>query len=758
MPSSATVAWRHKAPPSSDTTSAGASAPGRAGHGRDVRAAGNLAVQRLRRAHLTVGAADAPAEREADGVARAIVGDAPVRRMCAECEAEEQLAPEIVARTLRGAGRQLPPPIRRDMEMAFGRDFGGVRIHTGAEAARSADAINARAYAHGKDVVLGGVVPALESREGRKVLAHELTHVVQQSGTRAPVRRDFLDDASATLSGAVESVTGVVSEAGGAVVEGVSEAVGAVTSGLPDLATLVGIPEPSDGSPDSLRIILAVAENPVVATVAGAVLPPGTVPVLRGTLDVLDVAWEVLEHPEPYIEEIRAGLGDMIAGAGPLAAKTAAAAVPSTDTKDGVFECIWRHLEPKIAYVAANWWEVLKGMAWDFLWPWPGVIDDFVNAWAQIKAGASYLWNFELSAANDALLAVLRYVNAALGRLYGWFFLASVLIGGIGGGIAGAGAGGIGAAPGALAGAAAGLELAGAVGLGLMVSTLVIEGASIVKAGMNLARSGRSTAQRECDCEIIASSSLTVGITGAMALLGGLAAWFGKRIVQGIFNRVWRRPILRGRGRRSRGDVLADRLALSELTKARFNQRRVTVTDSLGRAENFRGLDLTVDSNIQIRSQRTGATLDGASAIQTALNNGETLRIEVSGGNVMQVKSHAPSARIVQTIQREIGDIANFNSGSYSGHTVVVTNPGQRTLVVFLREALSTADEAAVRATATEQSVALELIVGGTPSSHPAVVALESMPGIVAEIGAEAGREISEGTEDASSAPAMSCP
>lgn len=71
---------------------------------------------------------------------------------------------------------------RTFMEARFNHDFGNVRLHSDARAAESACAVNALAYTVGSDVVLGAGSDAPHTDAGRKVLAHELTHVVQQSG------------------------------------------------------------------------------------------------------------------------------------------------------------------------------------------------------------------------------------------------------------------------------------------------------------------------------------------------------------------------------------------------------------------------------------------------------------------------------------------------------------------------------------------------------------------------------------------------
>jgi hypothetical protein len=68
------------------------------------------------------------------------------------------------------------------METRLGFDFGKVRVHAGAQAAESARALNARAYTVGRDIMFGSGQYEPNSAEGRRVLAHELVHVVQQRG------------------------------------------------------------------------------------------------------------------------------------------------------------------------------------------------------------------------------------------------------------------------------------------------------------------------------------------------------------------------------------------------------------------------------------------------------------------------------------------------------------------------------------------------------------------------------------------------
>jgi hypothetical protein len=82
---------------------------------------------------------------------------------------------------LKGGGQSLNPATRAFMEPRFGHDFSQVRVHTDAKAAESARAVNALAYTLGKDIAFGATQYAPGTSQGRKLLAHELTHVIQQS-------------------------------------------------------------------------------------------------------------------------------------------------------------------------------------------------------------------------------------------------------------------------------------------------------------------------------------------------------------------------------------------------------------------------------------------------------------------------------------------------------------------------------------------------------------------------------------------------
>jgi hypothetical protein len=96
---------------------------------------------------------------------------------------QEQALSVSAAETLSYERQPLDGETRAYMEPRFGHDFSRVRIHADAQAAEEARALNARAYTVGQEIFFGQGEYASQSAEGRWLLAHELTHVVQQSET-----------------------------------------------------------------------------------------------------------------------------------------------------------------------------------------------------------------------------------------------------------------------------------------------------------------------------------------------------------------------------------------------------------------------------------------------------------------------------------------------------------------------------------------------------------------------------------------------
>jgi hypothetical protein len=165
---------------------------------------------------LLVGSEDDVFEQEADRVAERVLsisnpqpavvrssmqtGSGRVQRACFDCCDELQRKPLMVQcktpgtasvpaprqiqsqiEVMRGAGQPLSPTDQTFFEQRFGCDFGGVRVHTDHRAATLAQDLNARAFTIGHDVFLGKGQYAPHSQNGKRLLAHELVHTLQQS-------------------------------------------------------------------------------------------------------------------------------------------------------------------------------------------------------------------------------------------------------------------------------------------------------------------------------------------------------------------------------------------------------------------------------------------------------------------------------------------------------------------------------------------------------------------------------------------------
>jgi outer membrane protein OmpA-like peptidoglycan-associated protein len=196
-------------------------------------------------ARLRIGAPGDVYEQEADRVAeqvmrmpkpQAISGYTPsIQRACPKCENDElkrqpikeedeekklqrrpveeeeealqakatsgnisEVNPDIESniQSLKGRGKPLSENDRAFFEPCFGQDFSQVRVHTDTQAAETAQAVNARAFTRGRDIVFGKGEYAPKISQGRRLLAHELTHVVQQRGGLAKMQIQRLGDVS----------------------------------------------------------------------------------------------------------------------------------------------------------------------------------------------------------------------------------------------------------------------------------------------------------------------------------------------------------------------------------------------------------------------------------------------------------------------------------------------------------------------------------------------------------------------------------
>ena len=130
--------------------------------------------------------------------------DFAINRKCTHCEEEEKLqmketsaaaggmtAPPIINNVINSLGQSLDKGTRSFMESRFGYDFGNVQIHNDLMAHRSSADINALAYTHGNHVVFGTGQYQPDTNWGKRLLAHELTHVIQQKNNPRSIQRSL---------------------------------------------------------------------------------------------------------------------------------------------------------------------------------------------------------------------------------------------------------------------------------------------------------------------------------------------------------------------------------------------------------------------------------------------------------------------------------------------------------------------------------------------------------------------------------------
>ena len=107
-----------------------------------------------------------------------------IQRISGHSNGQMDAAPASVDRVLASPGRPLEPALRQEMGQRFGHDFASVRVHADAVDEQSARDVNANAYTVGHDIVFGAGRFAPGTHDGRRLIAHELTHVIQQTSRR----------------------------------------------------------------------------------------------------------------------------------------------------------------------------------------------------------------------------------------------------------------------------------------------------------------------------------------------------------------------------------------------------------------------------------------------------------------------------------------------------------------------------------------------------------------------------------------------
>jgi len=273
------------------------------------------------------------------------------------------------------------------------------------------------------------------------------------------------------------------------------------------------------------RFIAFAKRTPCVREIAGLLHVDGVMETVGSVRAYLKDIWKVISDQDEFEAAIHKALDGMVSRI-PGRVEEIAGAASGLDGPH--LHVLLNHfLVPKLASLFGHWKDLLTGMIWDLVWPWPGVMKDVDEAKKHIGQLKDALWDFQFSKASDAGLTIWRDVNGIIGHLYGWFFIASVLIGAVF------------ASP--QAGAAVALE----VGEVLLASTIAAEVLTVGKSRLNLMSADRRAltgkareTQDHDDYEEMAGSIVNLGVLGVMSVLGEIAADFAKAVfaeIKGIF-------------------------------------------------------------------------------------------------------------------------------------------------------------------------------------------------------------------------------
>lgn len=331
---------------------------------------------------FAIGAASDPLEREADRVADQVTSGASPNAFLAaqhfgEANVRHQMhAPASVHRVLGSSGMPLSSPLRREMERWFGHDLSRVRVHADAEANRSARDIGARSYTSGTHIVFSAGSYRPGTAAGRHLLAHELTHVLQQRGGASDIQRQA---------------------------DGEGEAAGETST---------------------LDSVLGALET-------ASVVVPGLDSVVR-TVRLVQAVTFFWEHRDEHLQALLDSVGASIATVPTLAGTKLDEFLAAAGTGRDAGACVGEQLILLLDSLAENWRATLGSFVRDFFFVGlferaiPTIIEQSELLFRDILDG-------EFRSAIDRSVAIMTEINSIAGVLYLWYALIATVIGAVAG-------------------------------------------------------------------------------------------------------------------------------------------------------------------------------------------------------------------------------------------------------------------------------------------------------------------------------------
>lgn len=422
---------------------------------------------------------------------------------------------DALSPVLSGAAIPLAPSVAANLGSRLGLDLGAIRVHTDDEAARSARGLRASSYTVGRHIAFASGAYQPSTRAGRRLIAHEVAHVVQQSSGGGGASAGGMvarDDASERQADAVADAV---------------EAPGPVAALKPDAVPVYGsggaggvVQRQPEGEGDAAGGPDLASALATVRTAADWV--PGLGP-LVDVIDVIEVAYDVYQRREEILAQIVGGIDGVVqripAEVDRIARENLAAL--SGPALEGA-TCVFEELGGLLLGLAQNWREVIFGLFADMaLVPLlersvPVIIDSVLGLVDDLSAG-------EIGSAVDRVVAIMTEVNGIVGVLFLWFAILETL------GLTGVGT--IEPGGGNALGAAAGVTIEQVVGIGLLTSVLATELARVTRGVQEMSEHWEDLALRQAACRQVAEGVFTLGVAALMFFIGPYVQRFAQNII-----------------------------------------------------------------------------------------------------------------------------------------------------------------------------------------------------------------------------------
>jgi hypothetical protein len=429
--------------------------------------------------------------------------------------------PPAVRSVLGRGGEPVPASLRAPMQERFGIDLSGVQLHRDDAAHAAASALHARAFTSGSHIVFGAGVD-LHGDGGRKVLAHELAHVVQQArgevpsgwidgGAHDPLERaaDAMADSASRPAPAAADRTAAGPNAAGPVADGhvqrTEEDARAGAHPRERATTLQRVDE-------ALSLITEYGDyvpglGPLVLAARG----------VRMAIAIWNRRDELMAMLMQRIDQIIQTVPQLVL------TKVAEYAARFGQRVVEAVLCIVSQLGSLIYTLISNWRDVLRSLFDDiflgqaFVRGIPIIIENLGGLVNDLRAG-------NLRSAVDRGIAIMTEFNAMAGIVFLIYLILSTVVGTILGTVEPGG--------GNAAGAAAGVSSTQVINMALIASVIATEAARIGRGVQEMIDSWDNPTLREAACRRIAEGVFTLVITGALFFIGPYVSRFARTIIQ----------------------------------------------------------------------------------------------------------------------------------------------------------------------------------------------------------------------------------